>query len=93
MVEPTQASADWDGRPRLNVIRDNDISDPQESHGVAVTSSDDNYILNNTFTGIESLRFDDSYNTLVLGNYLEDGVEFRFEDGATLAEGSQSDTA
>lgn len=88
----TQASADWDGRPRLNYIRDNKISDPLEGKGVAVTGSDDNFIIDNEFIGIDSLRFDDAKNTLVTGNTLPDGVKFTLDDGATLADGSQSDT-
>lgn len=84
---------DWDGRPRLNVLRNNSISNPTEGQGVAVTGSDDNEILYNTFVDIESMRFEDAFNTLVVGNDFEDGVEFSLSDGATLAEGSQSDTA
>lgn len=87
-----QASADWDGRPRLNVIRDNTISDPEEAKGVAVKESDSNMILDNKFSGIDTLRFDDSTETLVTGNDLPDGVAFDLENGATLAEGSQSST-
>lgn len=87
-----QASIEWDGRPRFNTIRDNSISDPVEGKGVAVTGSDDNYILDNVFEGIDSLRFDDASNTLVTGNTLPDGVEFTLEEGATLADGSQEPT-
>lgn len=88
----SQASVDWDGRPRLNTIRDNYISDPVEGKGVAVTGSDYNYVLNNTFVGIDSLRFDDAKETLVTGNALPSGVSFNLDDGATLADGSQSPT-
>lgn len=84
---------DWDGRPRDNIVRDNLISSPVEGQGVAVTGSDDNQIIDNAFVNIESMRFEDAFNTLVVGNDFEDGVEFNIEDGATLAEGSQSDTA
>ena len=87
-----QASADWDARPRYNIIRDNEISDPAEGHGVAVTGADYNKILDNIFVGIESLRFEDAEETLVLGNVLPDGVSFNLDDGATLAEGSQEST-
>lgn len=59
---------------------------------MAVTGSDDNFIIDNEFVGIDSLRFDDAKNTLVQGNILPEGVEFTLEDGATLADGSQSDT-
>nr|QGV16393.1 Mannuronate C5-epimerase [Saccharina japonica] len=90
--DEAEASADWDGRPRLNYIRNNKISDPVEGKGVAVTGSDDNFIIDNEFIGIDSLRFDDAQNTLVTGNILPDGVEFTLDDGATLADGSQSDT-
>lgn len=83
---------DWDGRPRLNTIRDNSISDPVEGKGVAVTGSDENVISDNVFVGIDSLRFDDAFETLVTGNTLPDGVRFTFEEGATLAEGSQEPT-
>ena len=88
----SQASADWDGRPRLNIIRDNRISDPVEGKGVAVKESDNDSILDNTFVGIDSLRFDDSTETLVSGNVFPDGVEFDLENGATLAAGSQEPT-
>lgn len=76
----------------MNTIRDNRISYPEEEKGVAVTDSDDNSILDNTFVGIDSLRFDGATNTLVTGNVLPDGVEFTLENGATLAEGSQEPT-
>lgn len=88
----SQASADWDGRPRFNTISKNTISDPEEAKGVAVTGSDFNNIVDNTFSGIDSLRFEDAQETLVKGNDLPPGVEFTLDDGATLAEGSQSDT-
>lgn len=87
-----QASTDWDGRPRYNIIRDNEISDPVEGQGVAVTGSDNNEILDNVFVGIDSLRFDDAAETLVLGNVLPDDVSFNLDDGSTLAEGSQEPT-
>eukprot|EP00903_Cladosiphon_okamuranus_P007254 g7037.t1 len=90
--DEAEASADWGGRPRLNVIRDNDISDPVEGKGVAVTGSDDNTIKGNVFVGIDSLRFDDATNTLVTGNDIPDDVRFSLEDGATLADGSQEPT-
>eukprot|EP00752_Nemacystus_decipiens_P001269 g1266.t1 len=90
--DEAEASADWDGRPRNNTIRDNSISDPEESQGVAVTGSDENFILDNVFVGIGSLRFDDAIDTLVTGNDLPEGVEFSLENGATLAEGSQEPT-
>lgn len=63
-----------------------------EGQGVAVTGSDFNDILGNTFAGIDRLRFDDATETLVSGNVLPDGVEFTLEEGATLAEGSQEPT-
>lgn len=88
----SQASADWEGRPRFNTIRDNTISDPGEGKGVAVTGSDENYIIDNTFIGIDSLRFDDAKETLVRGNDLPSGVRFTLDNGATLADGSQSST-
>lgn len=87
-----QVSADWNGRPRLNTIRQNEISYPVESHGVAVTDSDDNEISENVFVGIESLRFDNATETLVVDNVLPDGVSFNLDDGATLAAGSQDPT-
>lgn len=88
----SQASADWDGRPRLNNIRDNTISDPVEGQGVALTGSDYNNILDNVFSGIESLRFEDSIETLVTGNDIPSGVRFNIDDVSALAEGSQSAT-
>ncbi|CAM9349963.1 unnamed protein product [Ectocarpus sp. 6 AP-2014] len=72
--DEAEASADWDGRPRLNVIRDNTISDPGEEKGIAVKESDNTMILDNKFSGIDTLRFDDSTETLVTGNELPDGV-------------------
>lgn len=87
-----QASAEWNGRPRFNIIRDNYISDPVEGQGVAVTDSDYNEILDNVFVGIDQLRFDNATETLVLGNVLPDGVSFNLDNGATLAEGSQEAT-
>ena len=63
-----------------------------EKHGVAVTDSDYNEILDNVFVGLESLRFDNATETLVLGNVLPDGVSFNLDDGATLADGSQEPT-
>lgn len=92
LSRPVQASADYDGRPRLNTIRDNRISSPLEGKGVAVKESDNDSIINNVFTGIDSLRFDNSTETLVSGNVLPDGVEFTLENGATLADGSQEPT-
>lgn len=64
-----------------------------EGKGVAVTGSDYNDITDNIFDGIDSLRFDDAKETLVTGNDLPAGVEFTLEEGATLADGSQADTA
>ena len=91
-ARPRQASIAWNGRPRENIIRENTISYPVEGQGVAVTDSDYNEILDNVFIGIDSLRFDNSTETLVLGNVLPDGVSFNLDDGATLAEGSQDPT-
>lgn len=76
----------------MNTIRDNRISSPLEGKGVAVKESDNDSIINNVFTGIDSLRFDNSTETLVSGNVLPDGVEFTLENGATLADGSQEPT-
>ncbi|CAM9971825.1 unnamed protein product [Sphacelaria rigidula] len=90
--DEAEVSADWNGRPRLNTIRQNEISYPVESHGVAVTDSDDNEISENVFVGIESLRFDNATETLVVDNVLPDGVSFNLDDGATLAAGSQDPT-
>lgn len=87
-----QASADWEGRPLNNKIRNNVIANPAEGKGVAVKEADGTSILDNTFEDIEALRFDDSYETLVTGNILPDGVSFDLENGATLADGSQSPT-
>lgn len=87
-----QASADWDGRPRNNTIRNNLISNPVEGKGVAIKEADDTNVIDNTFELIDTLRFDDSYNTLVTGNTLPEGVAFDLENGATLAEGSQDDS-
>ncbi|CAM9430926.1 unnamed protein product [Ascophyllum nodosum] len=90
--DEAEASIAWNGRPRENIIRENTISYPVEGQGVAVTDSDYNEILDNVFIGIDSLRFDNSTETLVLGNVLPDGVSFNLDDGATLAEGSQDPT-
>lgn len=76
----------------MNTIRENRISSPLEGKGVAVKESDKDSIINNVFEGIDSLRFDDSTETLVSGNVLPDGVEFTLENGATLADGSQEPT-
>ncbi|CAM9098445.1 unnamed protein product [Scytosiphon promiscuus] len=90
--DEAEASADWDGRPQFNIISNNSISDPVEGQGVAVTGSDYNEILGNTFVGIDTLRFEDAMETLVVGNIIPDGVGFTVEEGATLAEGSQEPT-
>ena len=87
-----QASADWEGRPRDNIFRDNRISDPGEGKGIGVKESDNISILDNTFVGIDALRFDNSTETLVSGNVLPEGVEFEIENGATIAAGSQEPT-
>lgn len=91
VIHVIQASESWDGRPRNNIIRYNTISDPAEGQGVAVTGSDNNEILDNTFAGIDRLRFVDAQNNLLQGNDLPNGVAITLED-ATLAEGSQSGT-
>lgn len=89
--DEAEASADWDGRPRNNIIRNNAISDPVEGQGVAVTGSDYNEIVDNTFVGIDRIRFEDAIDNLFAGNTLPDGVSITLED-ASLADGSQSGT-
>lgn len=59
---------------------------------MAVTGSDYNDVIGNTFVGIDTLRFDDATETLVVDNILPEGVGFTLEDGATLVEGSQEPT-
>lgn len=93
MRRSLQASIEYDGRPRFNNISNNNISHPGEKgKAIAITGSDNDYILNNVFVNISILRFDNSSNTLVKGNVLPDGVTFTLEDGASLAKGSQNDT-
>ena len=92
MTTASQASADWGGRPRDNIIKDNEISNPGEGQGVAIKESDNDSIVDNIFVGIDRIRFVDSTETLVSGNTLPDGVRFDLQDGATLAAGSQDDT-
>ncbi|CAM9241261.1 unnamed protein product [Choristocarpus tenellus] len=86
-----QASLSYGGRPRNNLIVENTIDGPLEGQGIACKESDGDEFRDNTFLNIESMRFDASTETLVVGNSFEDGVVFRLENGATLAEGSQSE--
>ena len=94
MTTASQASAGWGGRLRNNIIRDNEISNPGEGQGVAIKEADNTSIVDNTFEGsIDKFRFVNSTETLVSGNILPDGVRFDLQDEATLAAGSQDDTA
>ncbi|CAM9602836.1 unnamed protein product [Discosporangium mesarthrocarpum] len=87
-----EASRDYNGRPRNNLFEKNTIKSPKEGQGMAIKESDGDEILNNVFKGIDSMRFDDSTDTLVKKNDFDKGVEFKLENGATLRPGSQTGT-
>ncbi|CAM9580025.1 unnamed protein product [Scytosiphon promiscuus] len=61
-----------DGRPTANTFHNNDVSNSVTA--MQLKNTDDMAITDNTFSGIEKLRFFDAQDTTWSGNVLPDGV-------------------
>lgn len=68
------------GRPQDNAFWNNTIIGGRES--IKLTVADGTRFINNTFEGVKVLRFEDSMETLMLGNTGLEGIELKVNDGS-----------